>query len=471
MGLFHKDAKEAEAAGRSGVSTLPAVESVEPDPDDVPDRAEVSPVSDDAANGNGATSVSVTAAAVNGGATAVATNGASNAAAATVVSRSVPLRVSSLPPPPPWAPVVLPEPNKKAAHPWRRRILAGVGACAAIFVAVVAVFDRVQADNVLPGVEVDGIAVGGLSRDDATAKLQEFVSRANASQVTVKGDTEEMKVSLADLGLRADIDASVDKALQGFDAGEKDGGFGIRRLIAPFRRTYHRVFDKEISLDVPVEYAFDDAKVTAFLTEAQQKIDRPAIDTKIDVSTGKVRLTPSQTGRALDTAAAQQLLTSKAREWALARKPVAVELPVAIQVPARTEATIGKIIFVNRGTRTLELYDGPNLVKTYRIAVGTPGFPTPKGEFKIVEKRKNPTWVNPAPNGWGAGMPARIGPGPSNPLGTRALNLNASGIRIHGTNNVGSIGTAASHGCMRMVRSDVEDLFERVEVGTPVIII
>jgi L,D-transpeptidase ErfK/SrfK len=67
-------------------------------------------------------------------------------------------------------------------------------------------------------------------------------------------------------------------------------------------------------------------------------------------------------------------------------------------------------------------------------------------------------------------MPSYIGPGPRNPLGTRALYLNASGIRIHGTNNSNSIGTAASHGCMRLRRADIEDLYPLVPIGTPVFI-
>jgi L,D-transpeptidase ErfK/SrfK len=80
-----------------------------------------------------------------------------------------------------------------------------------------------------------------------------------------------------------------------------------------------------------------------------------------------------------------------------------------------------------------------------------------------------PSWGNPG-SAWAANMPAYIPPGPSNPLGTRALNLNASGIRIHGTTSDWSIGRAASHGCMRMHRWDVEELFDRVEIGTPVLI-
>src|SRR5207253_10236621 len=71
---------------------------------------------------------------------------------------------------------------------------------------------------------------------------------------------------------------------------------------------------------------------------------------------------------------------------------------------------------------------------------------------------------------WGKNEPAMIPPGPDNPLGTRALDLSAPGIRIHGTPDDASIGTHASHGCIRMHIPDSEDLFGRVDIGTPVII-
>jgi len=63
-----------------------------------------------------------------------------------------------------------------------------------------------------------------------------------------------------------------------------------------------------------------------------------------------------------------------------------------------------------------------------------------------------------------------IAPGPGNPLGTRAIYLNAPGIRIHGTYSSSSIGTYASHGCIRMYIADSEELFDLVDTGTRVII-
>ncbi|MFI5053916.1 MAG: L,D-transpeptidase, partial [Acidimicrobiia bacterium] len=107
---------------------------------------------------------------------------------------------------------------------------------------------------------------------------------------------------------------------------------------------------------------------------------------------------------------------------------------------------------------------------TYPVATAMPGYVTPPGHWKIINKVENPTWYNPAPTTWGAGMPASIPPGYGNPLGTRALYLNAPGIRIHGTYETSSIGTHASHGCIRMLIPDVEQLYPLVPIGSNVII-
>jgi lipoprotein-anchoring transpeptidase ErfK/SrfK len=92
------------------------------------------------------------------------------------------------------------------------------------------------------------------------------------------------------------------------------------------------------------------------------------------------------------------------------------------------------------------------------------------GNWQIVNKAREPDLVQPGDRHLGCGPAAVIAPGPGNPLGTRALYLNAPGIRIHGTYSSSSIGTYASHGCIRMLISDSEDLYGRVPMGTRVII-
>ena len=138
--------------------------------------------------------------------------------------------------------------------------------------------------------------------------------------------------------------------------------------------------------------------------------------------------------------------------------------------PKVTRKNIGKAILVVLSHYSVKLYKGTKIEKTYRCAIGMPGFSTPTGKWRVTGKVKNPSWYNPG-SAWGRNMPSVIGPGPSNPLGTRAIYLNASGIRFHGTSKDYSIGRRASHGCMRMHRWDVEDFYPRVPVGTTVWIV
>jgi lipoprotein-anchoring transpeptidase ErfK/SrfK len=116
-------------------------------------------------------------------------------------------------------------------------------------------------------------------------------------------------------------------------------------------------------------------------------------------------------------------------------------------------------IVVSLPDRKIALFEEGRLVKVYPIAVGKHSTPSPNGSFHIASRVVKPTWYQP-----GKVVPA----GPENPLGTRWMGLGYKGYGIHGTNRPRSIGKAASHGCIRMRNQDVEDLFERVEVGDPV---
>lgn len=109
--------------------------------------------------------------------------------------------------------------------------------------------------------------------------------------------------------------------------------------------------------------------------------------------------------------------------------------------------------------RKLALVEDGKVKKVYSIAVGAKQSPTPAGTFAVKTRLVEPTYYHP-----GRVIPA----GTDNPLGTRWIGLNTKGYGIHGTNVESSVGKAASHGCIRMHRTDIEELFAQVEVGDEV---
>ena len=123
--------------------------------------------------------------------------------------------------------------------------------------------------------------------------------------------------------------------------------------------------------------------------------------------------------------------------------------------------TLTRFILISIPDRQLALVDNGEVVKVYPIAVGKDATPSPTGEFTIISHAVNPTYSHE-----GKVVP----PGPDNPVGTRWMGLSLKGYGIHGTNVQSSIGKAASHGCFRMKKKDVEELFKLVKVGDTVII-
>ncbi|HPZ08444.1 MAG TPA: L,D-transpeptidase family protein [Candidatus Eremiobacteraeota bacterium] len=116
---------------------------------------------------------------------------------------------------------------------------------------------------------------------------------------------------------------------------------------------------------------------------------------------------------------------------------------------------------------TLFLYSPTGkVIKSYPIACGSYAWPTPPGNYYIKEKQIYPTWY-PPPSPWAAGLKP-VPPGPDNPLGTRWMGLSGGSIGIHGTPSAWSIGYPDSHGCIRMYIADAEELYEEIQIGTPV---
>jgi lipoprotein-anchoring transpeptidase ErfK/SrfK len=129
--------------------------------------------------------------------------------------------------------------------------------------------------------------------------------------------------------------------------------------------------------------------------------------------------------------------------------------PAQQPLPAE-QITLSRFILISIPDRQLALIDDGQIVKIYSIAVGADHTPSPEGDFTIISRVTNPTWAHKG---------KVVGPGKDNPVGSRWMGLSLKGYGIHGTNAPSSIGKAASHGCFRMGKKDVEELFKLVRVG------
>ena len=139
-------------------------------------------------------------------------------------------------------------------------------------------------------------------------------------------------------------------------------------------------------------------------------------------------------------------------------------------VPYTTGDPPGTVI-VDTGARFLYMIQGGGRALRYGIGVGREGFSW-SGTERISRKAEWPDWTPPAEmHARRPGLPERMAGGPDNPLGARALYLGGTLYRIHGTNEVDSIGQAVSSGCIRMRNDDVIDLYNRVRIGTMVRVI
>jgi len=152
---------------------------------------------------------------------------------------------------------------------------------------------------------------------------------------------------------------------------------------------------------------------------------------------------------------AAQSWTSKRSLFSTGEGPHATKSPKAHEF---AKATV-HFVLVSIPDRKLALLKNGRLVRTYRIAVGKASTPSPTGAFKIVNRVSNPTYYHKG---------QVIAAGKGNPVGTRWMGLSAKGYGIHGTNQPNSIGKAASTGCIRMGKRDLEELFELVNVGDAV---
>jgi lipoprotein-anchoring transpeptidase ErfK/SrfK len=314
-------------------------------------------------------------------------------------------------------------------------------------------YDRASAARILPGVAIDGVDVGGMTRDEAIRAVTARLQTALGTDLVVRTAGREWHVTPAALGTHADVEGAVDRA------------FAVADSLSLVSRVYHRVAQKAVTAPITLTLAYDEARVNSFLQLVNGEVTRPALNAGLFLVNDELVVRRSRSGRELNVQAAASRLGA-----ALERRATIVTVPTRVLKPTITAADVGETIVVDLSETMLYLYDGLKVFRQYPVATARAPYVTPVGSWKVVRKVENPGWYNPDPTGWGAGEPLYIPPGPGNPLGTRALYLNAPGIRIHGTPASYSIGTHASHGCIRMYISDSEELYPLVPIGTKVII-
>jgi lipoprotein-anchoring transpeptidase ErfK/SrfK len=348
----------------------------------------------------------------------------------------------------------------RAKHRKGRRAWKIVGAAIGVLTVISAGsafaayrYDLAASERILPGIRIGGMAVGDMTRDEALRAVRELAEQTLYDPLVIRAAGHSWIVTPAALGMRADVEGAVDLAL------------AISEDMSLLARVYHRIRDVPVEGSVDLTFATERAGVEAFVRQAYDEVAVPAVNARFALVDDELVLRRSRTGQELAVGVATDRILA-----ALDGRADEVDVRVRTVEPEVTTASLGRSIVVDLSDNQLYLYEGLKVVTDYPVATAAAGYVTPVGNWRVVDKRENPTWYNPALDSWGADLPRVIPPGPGNPLGTRALYLNAPGIRIHGTYNTSSIGTYASHGCIRMYISDSEELFGLVDTGTRVII-
>ena len=303
-------------------------------------------------------------------------------------------------------------------------------------------------------VKICGVDVGLLTAQQALDKIHKELAVTAAQPFQLKVVDEVLQAAPADIGLELQYNKMIVDA------------YGAAWNMNPVERMMRRFLGHPKAVRTGVSLTCNQAKLDAFLHRALGSINSKPHDAYIDVSTGVGHIVKARDGRTMtfDQLKAQATKALEAGKWQ-------VPVVVAKRTPAaKNDAAFGRYILVNTGDHTLSLYDRDTLLAKYPVATGSKAWPTCIGEWAVVKTEKNPTWYNRGST-WAENMPAMMPPGPNNPLGTRAITINGGGVLIHGTQDTGSIGYSASHGCVRMRMADVEALFPQVNVGMPVYII
>jgi lipoprotein-anchoring transpeptidase ErfK/SrfK len=330
-------------------------------------------------------------------------------------------------------------------------LLAGAGSLYA--------FDHQAKTKIADGITVNGVDVGGLTPEQARAKLSAALLKPLDRPVSVRYQGRRFTLSTAKAKIAVDIDGSVDRAMEASLQGNL------------FTRTWREVRGSRLNTKVEAKISWDRAAVRHVVQRVRDKLTIEPRDASVDLEHGEVDPVTSRDGRSVRVSRLRHDIKAALLDMGDTR--IARVRTRVVEPKVTTEELAEKypaIIIVNRGAFQLTLYKDLKRVKTYGIAVGQVGLETPAGLYHIQNKAINPAWHVPN-SAWAGDLAGTVIPGgvPENPLKARWMGI-FDGAGIHGTDATGSIGSAASHGCIRMLIPDVIELYDQVDVGAPVYI-
>jgi lipoprotein-anchoring transpeptidase ErfK/SrfK len=323
----------------------------------------------------------------------------------------------------------------------------------------VAVLDSRASSRIAEGVRVGNVDVGGLGQAEARAKLERALLTPLNAPIVVHHDRKTWRLSAEEAHIRANINGMVDAALE---AGRDD---------TILTRAYREATGGRVDADLPARLSFSREAVRRLVDRVEKAIARPAKNADVQLSAGGVSRVPGQTGLAVQAKQLERRIARAVTRPGAPRTFVAKTRKIQPDVTSEElEDRYPAVVIINRGSFQLTLYKKLQRAKTYGIAVGQVGLETPAGRYSIQNKAVNPAWHVPDSD-WAGDLRGKVIPGddPSNPIKARWMGI-YDGAGIHGTDAEGSIGTAASHGCIRMRIPEVKELYEQVPVGAPVYI-
>ncbi len=318
-------------------------------------------------------------------------------------------------------------------------------------------WDSTHKDTIAEGVTIGGVDVGGLEAPAARSQVRTNLISPLEKSVKVKYGGEDFELTAKEADVHADINGMVDEAL----AVSQEGGLP--------ERTWRSLSGGEVDHAVRPKIAYDEDEVDHFINHISSKLSRDPVDATVEPGLGALEPVASVTGLKVDEDAlrhdVEKALQDPARRTL---KPETEKVKPEITT-AELADRYPTYIVVDRDSFELRLYRNLELEKTYTVAIGAVGYDTPTGLYAIQDKQVDPTWNVPDSEWAGSLAGQLIPPGPENPLKARWMGI-YNGAGIHGTDDIGSLGSAASHGCVRMAVDDVIELYDQVDIGTPIYI-